>query len=569
MPGLSRPGPSTLLSSAALLLAATHSAFAQIAPLERPPLEQPALPGFLREAPRPGFALPPPPAERPAPRSGLSVVVSRFRVTGATVFSAAELEQALAPWTGRRLADEDLEEARRAITARYLAAGYVNSGAIIPDQTIAEGTLEIRVIEGRLAEVVVGGANAFRPGFIRERVELAAGPPLNVQRLQERMQVMLQNPQIERINAELGPGAEPGEAVLKLDVTEAKQQTLGFTLANNRSPAVGANHGEGTLVFRNKLGFGEALGLRFGRTEGLVEWGANLAVPVSPRDTLFTLKYERTGAEVIEPPFDQIDIRSSTRNAEAGLTQPLVRTLSREVAVGAVISNRDNASFLLGQPFSFTPGLVDGRSSVSALRLVGDWSERSNDEVLAVRVTASHGLALFGSTVHPGFPDSKFDSRLAQLQWARRLGREAGQVVVRADWQHANGSLLPAEKFAVGGLQSVRGYRENALVRDHGWAASIEYRRPVGRFPLGAARGGPEDGLLELAVFTDAGKARDDGEAARRLSSWGVGLRWAPAPGVLAQLYKGFARQRIDDLTPTRTLADRGVHFLVALQTLF
>ena len=72
-----------------------------------------------------------------------------------------------------------------------------------------------------------------------------------------------------------------------------------------------------------------------------------------------------------------------------------------------------------------------------------------------------------------------------------------------------------------------------------------------------------------LAVFTDAGNARDDGEAARRLSSWGVGLRWAPAPGLLAQVYKGFARQKIGDLTPTRTLADRGIHFLVAAQMLF
>src|SRR5262249_21045839 len=80
----------------------------------------------------PGFVLPPPPQERGPRRSGLSVVVTRFRVTGATVFSESELQQVLAPWTGRRLGDEDLEEARRAITARYVAAGYINSGAVIP-----------------------------------------------------------------------------------------------------------------------------------------------------------------------------------------------------------------------------------------------------------------------------------------------------------------------------------------------------------------------------------------------------------------------------------------------------
>ena len=43
-----------------------------------------------------------------------------------------------------------------------------------------------------------------------------AGPPLNVNRLQERMQLMLQDPVIERLSGELGPGVGRGEAVLRV-----------------------------------------------------------------------------------------------------------------------------------------------------------------------------------------------------------------------------------------------------------------------------------------------------------------------------------------------------------------
>ena len=550
-----------------LLTAVALPAAAQVVTPERAPLDRPALPDFLREAPRPRFVLPPAPAA-PENRPGrsLSIVVERFRITGATVFPPAELEALLAPYTGRRIGSEELEEARLAITTHYVAAGYVNSGALLPDQAVAGGTVEIRVIEGVLSDIVVGGAHGFRPAFIRDRMAVGAGPPLNVLQLQERMQVLLQNPRIERINAELGPGSKPGEAVLKLDVTEAKQQFAGFSVANSRSPAVGANRAEGQLAWRNKAGFGETLGLRIGVTEGLEDLALNFTLPVSARDTLLTLKYERTEANVIEAPFDLIDIENRSRSFEAGLSHPVVRTASREVVLGATLANRDNASFLLGQSFSFIPGLADGRSTVTALRLTADWSERSDDEVFAARLTASHGLDWFGATVNPGFPDSRFDSRLAQLQWARRLGAERGQVVLRADWQHANGSLLPSEKFAVGGAQSVRGYRENALVRDNGWAFSAEYRRPLGRYAL-AAGSGPDDGLVELAAFTDAGKARDDGDAAKRLASWGLGVRWTPVPGILAQLYKGFALKKIDN--PTRTLADRGIHFLIAVQIQF
>lgn len=566
MSRLSPPQTAALLS--VLLMASALPAAAQIAPLERAPIERPALPEFLREAPRPRFVLPPAPAVPDSRLSrSISIVVERFRISGATVFASAELEALLAPYTGRRIGNEELEQARLAISAHYLAAGYVNSGAVIPDQPFADGTIEIRVIEGTLTEIEVGGAHGFRPGFIRDRMALAAGPPLNVLRLQERMQVLLQNPQFERINAELGPGLRPGEAVLRLDVTEAKQQLVGFSFANNRSPAVGSDRAEAQVGWRNKIGLGESLGLRFGVTEGLDDFTANLAIPVSARDTLLTLKYERTGASVVEEPFNLIDIRNRSRSFEAGLSHPIVRTMSRDVSLGATLANRDNASFLLGQPFSFIPGLADGRSAVTALRLSGDWSERSSNEVLAARLTASHGLGWFGATVNPGFPDSRFDSRLAQFQWARRLGAQRGQIVLRADWQRANGSLLPSEKFAVGGAQSVRGYRENALVRDNGWAFSVEYRRPLGRVGVPAFGTGPDDGQLELAVFSDAGKARDDGEAAKRLSSWGLGLRWTPAPGILAQIYKGFALQKIEN--PTKTPSDRGIHFLVALQAQF
>jgi hemolysin activation/secretion protein len=549
-------------------LAAAAPAAAQLAPAERAPLERPALPGFLREAPRPGFVLPPAPRE---PDSRISqpirVVVSRFRISGATVFPAAELEALLAPFTGRPIGNDELEEARLAITRHYAAAGYLNSGAVLPDQRIGDGIVEIRVVEGRLADIAVSGANAFRPGFVAERMALAAGPPLNVNRLQERMQVLLQNPQFERINAELGPGLVPGEAVLRMDVTEARQNTVGFSYANNRSPAVGANRFETQAALRNKLGFGEALSLRFGVTDGMDDYGVSAAIPVSARDTLLTLKWERTDAAVVEAPFNLIDIQNRSRAFEAGVSHPLVRSVSRDFSAGATLAYRSNASTLLGQPFSFIPGLADGRSVMSALRLVADWSERGADHVFAARLTASHGLDALDATVNPGFPDSRFDSRLAQFQWARRLAGDRGQVLVRADWQRANGSLLPAEKFAVGGAQSVRGYRENALVRDHGHLLSVEYRRPVGRIAFPPLEAGPEAGQLEAAVFADTGTARDDGEAAQRLSSWGVGLRWTPAPGMLAQIFKGFPRQKLQN--PTRSLADRGIHFSIAVQTQF
>lgn len=151
------------------------------------------------------------------------------------------------------------------------------------------------------------------------------------------------------------------------------------------------------------------------------------------------------------------------------------------------------------------------------------------------------------------------------------MGKSAGQFIFRADMQHANRSLLPMEKFAVGGAESVRGYRENRMVRDHGWASSIEYRHPVARLPLPGLTGtNPEDGTLSLAGFLDAGRAWDaiaSGTPEKTLYSVGTGLRWDAGGGLYAYLYRGIALTRVEKYT--HDLQDSGIHFRVNFQRNF
>ena len=68
-------------------------------------------------------------------------------------------------------------------------------------------------------------------------------------------------------------------------------------------------------------------------------------------------------------------------------------------------------------------------------------------------------------------------------------------------------------------------------------------------------------GGLEVALFGDAGGARDHGGEHRKLSSLGAGLRWQPWQKTVVQVYKGWAGNNLQ--TPTVTTQDRGWHFLV------
>ncbi len=523
------------------------------------------------DAPAPVFELPDASALTPRGSrlsSGLRLTVLRFEITGSSAFSATELEAEAADFLNRSIDSEDLEELRLRLTRRYVAAGYINSGALIPDQEVRDGIVAIRIVEGTLDEVEVGGPHRFAPEFIRARLMRGAGRPLHVGALQAGMQLLLQNPQIARINAELAPGERPGTSVLRAAVTEAPRHTLGVAFANHRSPSVGSERLELLGAVRNLTGRGDAWTLRLGRTRGLSDYALQASLPVGAADTVLTLHHDRNNAAVIEAPFDALDIDSRSRTTEIGLRHPVYRTLQRSLTLGAALALREAETWLGGVPFSFSPGVRNGRSEVAALRLSAEWLARGRDEVFSARAVLSHGLDAFGATVNrDGTPDSRFIAALLQAQWVQRVSETGAQMVLRADAQTADSALLPLEKFAVGGADSVRGFRENRLIRDRGWAASAEWRLPVARLPLPGLSALPEDGRVSLALFADAGRAWDKGGVGERLWGAGPGLRWDINADSYAQLYWAGLRRRT--MQAGDDAQDRGAHFRLVLQKHF
>lgn len=536
------------------------------------PSERRSLPDLLREPPAPGLVLPPapPPAGGTPHLSGARIKLTRFRIVGNTAYSEDALRELIAGYEGREVTDEDLEAARAKLTQHYIAAGYINSGALIPDQEVREGVVTIQIVEGRLTRIVLTGENRFRPQFVSDRLHPERDETFNMNALRESVQALLLNPQVERVNAELGPGARPGEAELRVDLKEAPAREIGYTLANNRSPSIGGIRHELRGALRNSLGRGDELTLRAGKTEGLDDYMLAFSVPISARDTVLWLRAEKNNTVVIEPPFDALNIEARSDALELGVRQPFLRTLGRELMVGASLSRRRTETFLLGTSFPFSPGLPDGRSVVSALRLSADFVERTPDRVFAARLGVNLGLDAFGSTVLPGFPDSRFVSQLLQAQLVQRTAQGAGLLLLRVDGQSANDRLPASEKFSLGGMDSVRGYRENRLVRDRGWAGSIEYRHRIARVPIAFFSDSPEQGAISVAPFVDAGRASDRNDASpgpRALSSVGIGLRWDIAPGVMMAVYRGFALRKLEGTA--NDLQDRGVHFRLSVQKAF
>jgi hemolysin activation/secretion protein len=542
-----------------LLVLSGAAADAQV----RRPGDQPLPPEeFLPEEPEPAPLelppVPPVPEDAEALSIGLRVFVRVIRVEGSTVFSAEELAAVAEPYVGRTIRSEELIAARDAITQLYIARGYITSGALIPDQTVEDGVVRIAVMEGRLAEVRVEGARGFRDGYFRSRLLRAGAAPVNVLALERQLQRFQRNPRIERVQAQLLPGARRGESVLVLAVEEAAPYTLSLTGDNDRNPAIGTWGGRAIGSFSNLIGYDDRLSGWFDGSEGLREYALAYEVPLVAYDTRLGVHYRRTETEVVEDDFEDLDIESESLTYGVALRHPFYRDADHDLWLGVVGERRESRSTLLGIEFCFPP-VVDCDASITVVRALQEWTWRTRRDVVAARSTLSLGLDALGATTL-GEVDGQYFAWLMQTQWAHRFSERlwGTELLARADLQLANDPLLPIEKFALGGLESVRGYRKNRIVRDSGVFGSFELRIPLLRDAFGRP-------LLQFAPFADVGHGWDQspGLPSQTLASLGVGLRASPWPWLLAEVYWGSNLTGLSD--PGDDLQDEGFYARVTL----
>lgn len=525
-----------------------------------------------RTIPAPGQLLPPLPSAQPsAPETlpRIRVFVHEIRVVGSTVFTPEQLAAVIGPYTNREATAEDLEALRVALTRLYIDRGYVNSGAILPDQTVKDGVITYQIIEGRLSGTQIEGNKWFRDRYYQDRLALSAGPPLNVDRLQERIQLLLEDPRIERINAELKPDVNPAQAVLDMQVEERFPLKLFLDFDNYQAPSVGAERGIVTFAHQSLTGRGDILALSYGRSQGLDPLlEASYVVPLTARDTTLALQYRRNDLTVVEEPFEPLNIQSASEIYTVALRQPVYRTPSTLVALELIGERSALDTSVLGIPFSLEPGAVDGQSVVTALRFAQEFVYRTRSQVFAVRSRFSFGLDALGSTIHDnGLPDSQFFAWLGQFQWVRqfdpvpRIGLPDTQLIVRSDVQLSNKPLMTVEQFAIGGRYTVRGYPQNTLVRDNAFLASVEGRIPI-------VRGKRWADYLELAPFFDYGQGWNSDRPTGNppdLAGVGIGLRWGvtvPARVPLRsqfEFYWGYPLRQIQ--TNASAIEGNGLYF--------
>ena len=498
-----------------------------------------------------------------------AIAVKEFKFIGNTAFSDEELQQAVKELTGKPISFAKLLQAEEIIKNLYTAGCqgdgtqpcYINSGAFIPaNQTFTQkdAVVTIEVVEGAIEDIEITGLKKLRTGYVRSRIQRGISQPLEREKLLEQLQILQLDPLIANISAELAAGTRPEKSILELNVIEADPFFIELFTDNARAPSVGSWRRGTRFTEGNLFGFGDRLGGEYVNTDGSDAVDLSYSIPITARNTTIDIRGGVTSTEVVEEPFDRADILGDSFNFEFGVRQPIYRTPTTEIAVGLSGTRQESNTEVDGQNFALSPGADEnGETRISALRFNQEYTKRTLQDVFAVRSQFNFGLDILDSSVNADpEPDSRFFVWRGQAQYVRRLGRNL--LLLRSDLQVATTNLVPLEQFSVGGIQSVRGYRQDALLTDNGFFTSAEVRFPVYQTAT-------RESSLSVSPFIDLGVGwnddSDNNPEDNTLIGLGLGLQWQTGEKFSARIDYGIPLLDVEDTN--NTLQENGVYFSV------
>ena len=499
------------------------------------------------------------------------VELKRVEFEGNTVFSDQELQGLVKGWLGKKVSIEELEGVRKTISKHYFDNRYVNSGAVIDAQDLADGVLEIRIVEGWLDAVNVMNEGWLRSGYLQKRLQREVGKPLNLDDLKLGLELIRRDDKIRKINTALVPGEELGQSQLDMIVTENKVFDVGVGVSNRRPPSVGAEEAEVYFGTKNLTSLGDSLranytftqnGMREADLGGAGNYSLFYSLPLNRWDTTLELGLTQSDYAILEEPFDSLDIESDTSMYTVALRQPIYRDFQHDFSVTLKGEHRRSEVMVSGERFSISPGSVDGQTRITALRFSPEYVYRSQDRVIAARTTLSFGLDELDPIISSDF-DRNYFTWLTQASWVESVSKNDTLLVLKLMHQYTDQRVVSMEQFSLGGMNTIRGYRENQLIRDNAVIISPELRFPVYKDRYGKA-------LVYLIPFFDYGTGwNTDGPRDREtIYSAGLGATFNPNDYVNLAVYWGHAFKDFD-IPNDDDIQDYGIHFQLRIGTEF
>lgn len=170
------------------------------------------------------------------------VTIREVKIIGSSVLPSSFFENDLRQIQGQPLELDELQarlfKLIETINQWYEQQGYLASGAYLPIQDLSDGSVEIQILEGQLAQIDLKNCKRLC-NYAEERINLGRGVPLRNDNLIDALERLRRDPLIENLKASLEPGQAPNERLLQVGIEEAPTWQIETNFNNYESVSVG------------------------------------------------------------------------------------------------------------------------------------------------------------------------------------------------------------------------------------------------------------------------------------------------------------------------------------------
>ncbi|MCH7696732.1 MAG: ShlB/FhaC/HecB family hemolysin secretion/activation protein [Proteobacteria bacterium] len=454
--------------------------------------------------------------------------VTEFSVEGENPFAPEKTQQILELFLGEHEGLAGLLEAAAELESALLNAGHSFHRVVLPQQTLEQGRIKLKVVVFKLANVDVTGNQYFSAENIKLSLPgLEPGTVPDTRELARELIIANDHPS-KQVTLRIKRSKVP-DSVDAVLVVQDKRPWQFFTVLNNiGTDETGEFRVTAGFQHSNLLNLDDALTMTYTTSPGhfsdVKQFGFNYRLPLYPLSGSLSFFYSRSDVDsgrIFESPgFGGFDVSGAGKFLGGHYTHTFHNRENYRHRLTVGVDDKlfeNNIVNLL-----FVNLGVDVRTRPLSFQYSGEYRlERANLNFQISYVRNLRGGANNNSRV---YAESRAgaDQSWEALRYAANLNYALPRqwmAVGRFQGQYTGEPLISGEQFGLGGVNSIRGFEERAVSGDRGNKLNLEIWAP------------PFKNNIRLLGFVDAGHIKILEAAvgqikSETLISMGAGFRW-------------------------------------------
>jgi hemolysin activation/secretion protein len=414
---------------------------------------------------------------------------------------------AVSPALGRCLGSVGINTLVGQIQNALIEQGYVTGRVLAAPQDLSGGELHLRLVPGRIRAIRFAGT-APRGGYANA-IPAHSGDILNLRAIEQGLENFKRVPGTQA-DIQIVPGDQPGESDLVITWTNGRGYRVSASADDSGTRSTGTYQGGLTLSLDNPSGFHDLFYVTLNRNlpgdspggaYGTKGYALHYSIPYGYWLASLQINDYRYHQTVAGANQDYLYSGTST-NTELKVAHMIHRDAARKTTLSVKAYQRSSRNFI-----------DDTEVEVQRRRMGGfaiglTHKEFLGNSTLDAGLTWKIGTSAFGTLRAPEEPFNEGSSRprlfTADLCLSLPLGRDfVYQSAWRAQWNRT--SLVPQDRFAIGGRYTVRGFDgESSLSAERGllvrndliWTVPGTSQQVYGALDRGAVSGPSASRLL-------------------------------------------------------------------------